>query len=199
MSEVLQLFPTPVYKNNLGSPEDLLHVNYRRTHLDNGWIADDEEYLLQDNTLKSLIDNEIEIYLRNVLRLKKTVHLKHQNSWVLLHKKGDFSPKHYHKNSWLSGIYYHNVNENSGYFKVLDAPPFSWTCSSMNPESEVEEFNFTNSMSYTFCPEPGDIYLFPSHLNHLSLPNESDNDRVCIVFNYTLHGTWGETTERITI
>ena len=54
-------------------------------------------------------------------------------------------------------------------------------------------------MSYTFCPEPGDIYLFPSHLNHLSLPNESDNDRVCIVFNYTLHGTWGETTERITI
>ena len=199
MSEVLQLFPTPVYKNNLGLPEDLSHVNYRRTHLDNGWIADDEEYLLQDNTLKSLIDNEIEIYLRNVLRLKKTVHLKHQNSWVLLHKKGDFSPKHYHKNSWLSGIYYHTVNENSGDFKVLDAPPFSWTCSSMNPESEVEEFNFINSMSYTFCPEPGDIYLFPSHLNHLSLPNESDNDRGCIVFNYTLHGTWGETTERITI
>ena len=42
MSEVLQLFPTPVYNNNLGLPEDLSHVNYRITHLDNAWIADDE-------------------------------------------------------------------------------------------------------------------------------------------------------------
>jgi len=210
MPEVVQLFPTPVYRNNLGPPGDLLplkfntlmydlNVNYKRTHLDNGLITEDQEYLLQDSTLKGLIDNEIEIYLRDALRLKKTVYLKHQSSWVLLHKKGDFSPKSYHSNSWLSGIYYHTVNEDNGSFKVLDKPPFSWTCSSMNPESEVEEFNFINGMSYTFSPEPGDIYLFPSHVTHLSLPNESDDDRVCVVFNYTLHGTWGKSTERITI
>ena len=210
MPEVVQLFPTPVYRNNLGPQGDLLplkfntlmydlNVNYKRTHLDNGLITEDQEYLLQDSTLKGLIDNEIEIYLRDALRLKKTVYLKHQSSWVLLHKKGDFSPKSYHSNSWLSGIYYHTVNEDNGSFKVLDKPPFSWTCSSMNPESEVEEFNFINGMSYTFSPEPGDIYLFPSHLTHLSLPNESDDDRVCVVFNYTLHGTWGKSTERITI
>ena len=210
MPEVVQLFPTPVYRNNLGPPGDLLplkfntlmydlNVNYKRTHLDNGLITEDQEYLLQDSTLKGLIDNEIEIYLRDALRLKKTVYLKHQSSWVLLHKKGDFSPKSYHSNSWLSGIYYHTVNEDNGSFKVLDKPPFSWKCSSKNPESEVEEFNFINGMSYTFSPEPGDIYLFPSHLTHLSLPNESDDDRVCVVFNYTLHGTWGKSTERITI
>ena len=124
MPEVVQLFPTPVYRNNLGPPGDLLplkfntlmydlNVNYKRTHLDNGLITEDQEYLLQDSTLKGLIDNEIEIYLRDALRLKKTVYLKHQSSWVLLHKKGDFSPKSYHSNSWLSGIYYHTVNEDN--------------------------------------------------------------------------------------
>ena len=133
------------------------------------------------------------------MRLSKDVFLKHQCSWVLLHKKGDYSPEHFHSNSWLSGIYYHRVNSKSGRLRIIASRPYSWSCSQMCPKDKIEEFNVLNSLIQNFLPLPGDIFLFPSHVNHESEMNSSDQNRICVVFNYTLHGKWGKVTERISI
>tara|TARA_B100001250_G_scaffold47796_1_gene37401 strand:+ start:642 stop:1247 length:606 start_codon:yes stop_codon:yes gene_type:complete len=201
MEDVTLLFPTPLYSNNIGVdypiPLNIL-FNVDKTNNDGG-ISVDQEYLLKTKLLKERIDKEIEIYLRKYLRLKTTVGLKHQCSWILVHQKGDFSPKHYHRNSWLSGIYYYKVNSNSGQVEFINTPPFGWTCSSMDPVDEVEEFSLINSNEYAITPREGDLFLFPSQLVHKSYPNESDDDRICISFNYTLHGTWGVPTSIISI
>ena len=201
MEDVTLLFPTPLYSNNIGVdypiPLNIL-FNVDKTNNDGG-ISVDQEYLLKTKLLKERIDKEIEIYLRKYLRLKTTVGLKHQCSWILVHQKGDFSPKHYHRNSWLSGIYYYKVNSNSGQVEFINTPPFGWTCSSMDPVDEVEEFSLINSNEYAITPREGDLFLFPSQLVHKSYPNESDDDRMCIAFNYTLHGTWGVPTSIISI
>ena len=202
MENIIPLFPTPLYSTNIGVDYDipLKNIHLRLDQRDNGGgISLDQEYLLKTKSLKKSIDEEIEIYLRKYLRLKTTVELKHQCSWVLVHKKGDFSPKHYHSNSWLSGIYYYKVNPNSGNVVFNNTPPFGWTCSLMDPVSEVEDFNLLNSHEYRVTPKEGDLFLFPSHLNHNSTSNESDDDRICISLNYTLHGTWGVNTSRISI
>ena len=201
MENITSLFPTPLYSTNIGVDYDIpLNILINVNEGDKGGgISLDQEYLLKTKSLKKSIDKEIEIYLRKYLRLKTTVGLKHQCSWLLVHKKGDCSRKHYHSNSWLSGIYYYKVKPNSGKLVFNNSPPFSWTCSSMDPVSEIEDFNFINSNEYLITPKEGDLFLFPSHLVHNSTPSESDCDKICISFNYTLHGKWGFTAAIINI
>ena len=200
MEELKLLFPTPVYRTNIGVYDiDDYEANLKRSGSDNGYISNNQKYLLRNKKLKEAIDNQIEHYLRYYLRLKKTVYLKHQTSWLTLHKKGDFSQKHYHSNSWLSGVYYPIVNSMSGEFVVNGRPPYGWCDGFMNPDSEIDDYNIINGTSYSFLPTPGDLFLFPSHVDHQSKPNESDLHRVCIAFNYTLHGKWGLSTTSITL
>jgi len=201
MENITSLFPTPLYSTNIGVDYDIpLNILINVNEGDKGGgISEDQEYLLKTKSLKKSIDKEIEIYLRKYLRLKTTVGLKHQCSWLLVHKKGDFSPKHYHSNSWLSGIYYYKVQPNSGDLVFHTQPPYGWSCSSMYPLSEVEDFNYLNSNEFFITPKEGDLFLFPSHLVHNSKSSESDYDRMCISFNYTLHGKWGSNTSIINI
>ena len=193
------LFPTPLIETNIGTDYIIKDVNLQRGPNNDGYISVDEKYLDSNKKLKDRIDNEIEIYLRHTLRLNRKVYLKHQASWILLHKKGDHSPIHYHQNSWLSGIYYYKVSKNSGLVQFNCDRPYGWTCSSMNPLAAAEEINEITANWYRINPAEGHLILFPSQLSHLSFPNETDEDRIALSFNYTLHGTWGVTTTRITI
>ena len=194
------LFPTPVYRNNIG----VYDIGYCKSfchRIDNAYISDNQQQLQrrQNKKLKKVIDDQIENYLRKYLRLKKTVYLKHQSSWLTVHEKGDHAQKHYHSNSWLSGVYYPIVNSMSGNLVVVNRPPYGWCDGFMSPESEIEEYNSINGISTSYSPNPGDLFLFPSHLEHEVEPNLSDVDRVCMAFNYTLHGKWGSSTTFISL
>tara|TARA_B100000927_G_C16321156_1_gene411429 strand:+ start:107 stop:727 length:621 start_codon:yes stop_codon:yes gene_type:complete len=197
--KVVELFPTPLYSNNIGTDFKFCDTDLYNHPTTYGNISVDQKYLLKIKSLKEVIDNEIEIYIRKYLRLKTNVYLKHQCSWLLVHKKGDYSPQHYHRNSWLSGIYYHKVDDNSGDIEFIKMPPYGWTDNLMNPCSECEELNNITANSYIITPQSGDLLLFPSHLVHKSYRNESNSDRVCVSFNYTLHGSWGTSTQYISI
>tara|TARA_B100001250_G_C19399650_1_gene614176 strand:+ start:53 stop:652 length:600 start_codon:yes stop_codon:yes gene_type:complete len=198
MEEISLLFPTPVYTNNIGVYDigDYKSDCYR---VNNGYISNNEQYLEGNKKLKKVIDEQIEHYLRKYLRLKKTVYLKHQSSWLTVHEKGDAAQKHYHSNSWLSGVYYPIVNSMSGRLWVVNRPPYGWCDGFMYPDSEIEEYNGINGIAASFAPTPGDLFLFPSHLDHESERSQSDVDRVCIAFNYTLHGKWGSATTSISL
>jgi uncharacterized protein (TIGR02466 family) len=203
------LFPTPIHHNNIGH-NFKVEVNDLTTCYDstigpdsfdkpNGLITKDQNYLLNEENklLRQKLEEVIDIYLRQHLRINKKVGIKHQCSWGLLHKKGHSSPRHYHRNSWLSGIYYFQVNEKSGDFEVTDTPPYGWTCSSMAPFEAIDEYNAITNRSVTFSPKRGDVFLFPSHLEHHSYINNSEQDRIAVGFNYTLTGSWGSMAERI--
>jgi uncharacterized protein (TIGR02466 family) len=68
----------------------------------------------------------------------------------------------------------------------------------MDPSDQIEEYNLMNSNSMKYKPKSGDVYLFPSHLNHSTTKNESDEQRICISFNYSLCGKWGISTQFMT-
>ena len=199
MEKVYELFPTPLYSNNIGTEYRLHETDLYQNSTSHGSISVDQQYLLKVEHLKEIIENEIETYLRKYLHLKTNVYLKHQCSWLLVHNKGDYSPEHYHCNSWLSGIYYHKVNRDSGDLVLIKNPPYAWTDSSMYPVSELEEFNNITGNTFVITPQSGDLFLFPSHLPHQSFANNTDCDRICVSFNYTLHGSWGTSTQYISI
>ena len=116
--KVEMLWPTPVYFNKLQSDKNDLDIaktfKYERMNSDNGNYTLDKNVLDKMPTLKNRIENEFEKYVRDVLHINKNVNFKIINSWINIHKKGDWSQSHLHKNSCFSGVYYLNVPENSG-------------------------------------------------------------------------------------
>jgi hypothetical protein len=37
--------------------------------------------------------------------------------------------------------------------------------------------------SFTITPKPGNVVIFPSYVQHLTLPHTGDNDRITMAFN----------------
>ena len=190
------LFPTPVYVDNIGVDFEI-SINREYGNAEGGLVSRNQSYLLGNKKLREGIELHIENYLRTYLRLHSSVGLKHQCSWILLTDKGGYSPRHFHSNSWLTGIYYFHVTETSGDLEFEHTPP-NWCAGNMDPSKQIEEYNMINSTSITFRPRPGDLYLFPSHLHHSATRNNSSEQRICLPFNYSLCGEWGSLTKSMT-
>lgn len=97
-----------------------------------------------------------------------------QNFWFNINKYKDYNTNHVHHVDGLAAVYYVKCNDNSGnlifqrpgpeIFTERDTPPF------FNPFYEV-------------APKNGDLFIFPSNLDHSVGPNLSDEDRISIAFN----------------
>ncbi len=194
MTEVLPLFSTPLYISQdevLETPE----VEYNRKS--DSSISKSQNILLDENfiTHKKIVEKHLENYVHDILLIKKELKLKHTCSWLVHHKKSDFSPIHMHSNSMFSGVLYLNCDKLSGNIKFsipLIIP--TWTTSTLNPLWNVSDNNIFNSREYNYTPKNGDILIFPSHTYHEVSINKSNIDRFCISFNYTLSGKLGTDT-----
>ena len=75
------------------------------------------KYILNDSVFfetKNAINEHLNNYLTNVIKLQKNISHKILNSWVMKHEKNNFSHRHFHQNSLISGILYIQTDENSG-------------------------------------------------------------------------------------
>ena len=193
--EVLPLFSTPVYRSSIDYELDidLEKIDYERYNADNGWGSTNKEILLsrQFHSLKKKIEHHIHVYLFDVLRFSP-IKIKHLRSWINLHNPGDYTPKHRHINSFLSGILYLKAPPNGGGINFVHPdclPTFKTTTLVPN----IEEFNIFNSSQWGYHDlVDNDIFLFPSHVDHFASKNEGEEDRYSVVFNYFLKGSFGD-------
>jgi len=98
------------------------------------------------------------------------------HSWALVLGPTAFQDWHIHPGSWLSGVYYasnpaktgHNAERAPGSIAFGLFPPF-------DEDSDAPRTSF--------CPEPGQLLLFPSHFCHRTWPTNADANRICISFD----------------
>ena len=100
-------------------------------------------------------------------------------SWVNIITKGQFQHSHVHPNSQISGVYYHKCEGDEGQL-VLH-----------NPVREIRMGNFPENLytcggEYPVPLEPNMICLFPSWLEHKTMSNLTDNERITIAFNASI-------------
>ena len=90
----------------------------------------------------------------------------------------------------FSGVMYFKCPPNSGdiTFYVPSMIP-TWCTQTLYPE--VKEYNTYNMRESRIPVKDGMILLFPSHLAHAVRPNNSNEDRYSIAFNYILRGDYG--------
>ena len=184
--EIIPLFSTPLYINSIQNDEEALsfvkQLEYKKgkfsKHINTDfYILERPELYNMKEQIKYYIDN----FLKQTLHFTNDIDFKIQNSWLIKHEKGEYSPMHRHKNSLYSGVVYLQVCNSSGdivFWDTVDSPLYPNELS-----IEVKKYNIYNSRNWTIRPEVNNILIFPSHLHHEVTVNNSDMDRYVLAFN----------------
>jgi len=144
----------------------------------NKYILDNLKY----SSLKKSIMDVLSFY--NKTHLKYKTNFKMTTSWISKTTPNTSSSLHTHANSFLSGVLYLNVPENSGDIMFENM-------NSHNIQIETEEDTLYNANKFYFKPESGIIIFFPSNLHHKVLTNNSNLERLSVAFNFMPIGKVG--------
>ena len=153
-----------------------------------GHYQSDTIYLLGNKTLaplKKFITEKAEEYTRNVLEIKDQIYLT--QSWSTINTTNAFHPVHSHPNTFISLVYYAQCKSGALYFDLNT----SSIKECFNFDYTIDKFNLYNSQTWDLPVKTGDIVLFPGHIRHGALPNESSESRITVGANFFIKGTLG--------
>tara|TARA_R100000988_G_scaffold96881_1_gene63955 strand:+ start:231 stop:830 length:600 start_codon:yes stop_codon:yes gene_type:complete len=188
------IFPTPVAWFNNDSGINKLQKKYltslkRKNNVGNEISLD--RNVLESKELKVLknwIVNNINMYFEEIYKPKSKVELYVTQSWCNYTKENQYHHKHRHPNSFISGVYYIDVNEQKDKITF-----FNDVYKQLN--IEASEYNLYNSTSWFFNLKNNSLVLFPSSLEHMVESVTSKTERVSLSFNTFLKGYLGQDAE----
>jgi uncharacterized protein (TIGR02466 family) len=107
------------------------------------------------------------------------------NMWANVNPPGGMNRAHQHPNSLWSGVYYVKAPKNSGHLKVDD--PRS-SASMIRPKQKPGQLPPRLYRETHYEPIDGRLIMFPSWLMHCVDPNESNEIRISVSFNFLQKG-----------
>jgi len=193
------LFSTPVYKVKLNLDNKvlndygqlLLNQNYHRDESNKGGFQSDDILKLQDRPLEVLsLEKDILLHskkYKNLLQIKEDTTTLDQ-VWYNINYFKDMNSTHFHMKSNFSGVYYSQTPKDCGCICFHHPSPIfehTWNDKSWNTINKLErkEWTETNSITYRFVPEAGDLYIFPSWSQHSVDMNKSQKERISVAFD----------------
>ena len=187
-------FATPVYVKDVGTSEintqlEQNIVNWSkkdkgvsRTNM-NGWHS--ETNMHEKPEYKVLVDMLYEaqsfIYKDEILDNEPYL----GNMWANINPPGGYNRPHTHPNSLWSGVYYVKAPHNSGHLKVEDPKPYRDILRPKRKQGELPRHLWDE---VHFEPIAGRLIMFPSWLNHCVDPNQSNDIRISVSFNFLQRG-----------
>ena len=103
------------------------------------------------------------------------------NMWANINPPGSMNRAHIHPNSLWSGVYYIKAPQNSGQLKIED--PRSVALMSRPRQKDVPKPDRL-LREHHYEPKTGRLIMFPSWLNHCVDPNNSNDIRISVSFNF---------------
>jgi uncharacterized protein (TIGR02466 family) len=98
--------------------------------------------------------------------------------WAVIYKAGHTQGLHVHPNANVSGVYY--VSAPPSTLEPGDAGKISFY--DPRPRATMAQLPF-QATRHRVAPVPGDLYLFPSWLEHSVSAFQGEGARICIAFN----------------
>ena len=133
-----------------------------------------KEYNVLTNELFNL---QFEIYQKEHLDLKPVL----GNMWANINYPGCFNRPHLHPNSLFSGVYWVKTPVKSGNLMLYD--PRAGTQMTM-PNRKENKLPPELWREVHYEPVAGRIIMFPAWMWHEVKPNESNDTRISISFNF---------------
>ena len=187
-------FPTPIYildikdqSLNLQLEKDVINwmnqdKGITRTNV-NGWhsTTDMHEKPEFKRLVNALYEAQKKIYIEEHLESEPFL----GNMWANVNPPGGMNSAHQHPNSLWSGVYYIKATENSGDLKIDDPR----NCASMiRPKQKQGKLPARLYRETHYKPVTGRCIMFPSWLMHCVDPNESNDIRISVSFNFLQKG-----------
>ena len=185
-------FPTAVYINTLSNPIEFNSYlekqilqwqkkdtkGHNRTNV-NGWHSTtDMNEIKEFNPLtKKLFDMQNEIWLKEHLTRKPAL----GNMWANINYPGGYNRPHLHPNALFSGVYWVKTPENSGDLMLYEPKPGAQMTM---PSREKGQLPHEYWREVHYKPVAGRCIMFPAWLWHEVRPNESNDTRISVSFNF---------------
>ena len=187
-------FSTPVYIKDVGTPEynkyleeQIVNWSKKETGLTktnmNGWHSPTDMHtkIEYKNLIEELHIAQQDIYKDECLEGEPLL----GNMWANINYKGGYNRPHIHPNSLWSGVYYIKTPDKCGHLKIEDTRTMSLM--SRPKKTNIQEPKHLWREVH-FKPEAGRLIMFPSWVNHCVDPNESDDIRISVSFNFLQKG-----------
>jgi uncharacterized protein (TIGR02466 family) len=149
----------------------------------NGWHSETNMHELPQ--FKSLVDE----LFKMVSEVFKQEHLDREprigNMWANINYPGGYNKPHIHPNSLFSGVYYIKAEANSGKLICNDPRPGIQTNMPVRKQGQPPKHLWRE---VHLDPKVNRILMFPSWLWHCVEPNESNDIRISVSFNFIQDG-----------
>ena len=126
---------------------------------------------------KELFNMQREIYQKEHLTLKPVL----GNMWANINYPGNYNRPHLHPNALFSGVYWVKAPEKSGNLMVYEPRPGA-QCIMPNRKKGTLPPELWREVHYQ--PKAGTAVMFPAWLWHEVKPNESNDTRISVSFNF---------------
>jgi uncharacterized protein (TIGR02466 family) len=187
-------FPTPVYIADIEHPtlnQELERDIVAWSKKDKGVVRTNVQGWHSHTTMQDL--PEYKKLVSMLYAAQKTIydqeHLDSEpvlgNMWANINPPGGMNRAHQHPNSLWSGVYYIKAPKNSGNLKIDD--PRS-VASMTRPRQKDGEKPARLYRETHYEPIAGRLIMFPSWLMHCVDPNESNDIRISVSFNFLQKG-----------
>ena len=185
-------FPTPIYIKEIPNAVELNHYLEKQILKWNkedpkgvsktnagGWHSTTDMNKKQeyDPLSKELFNMQDEIFQKEYLTMKPVL----GNMWANINFPGGFNRPHLHPNSLFSGVYWIKAPKKSGNLMLYEPRP-GVQCTMPNRKEGKLPSQLWREVHYE--PKAGTCIMFPSWLWHEVKPNESNDIRISVSFNF---------------
>jgi len=107
------------------------------------------------------------------------------NMWANINYQGGYNKPHVHPNALFSGVYYVKTSPNCGRLICQDPRPGIQTCMPTRKKVEIPKYLWRD---VHLQPEENRAIIFPAWLWHQVEPNQSNEPRISVSFNFIQDG-----------
>jgi uncharacterized protein (TIGR02466 family) len=201
--EILPLFSIPFLKAKILFDKSgiVYRDDYKNHNSENNNVLVSKSQTVLDEKEYSFVRYRIEdllyLFCHDALQISEDWELVHVNSWQIEVSGTSSSKLHSHANSMFSGVLYLSTDGKANPIKFVCGNRPTFCTGTILPD--IKSYNIYNIQSLEFIPEEGDIYIFPSFLEHEVLKSsDSDSKRTSLAFNYMLNGSSRTDTSCVT-
>ena len=188
-----QYFPTIFYTKDLQLDNKFLEQNIlewqkqdpeglKKTNIQ-GWHSQSNMHIKPEYkpVIDELIKMQLEIYKEEYLDREPVL----GNMWANINYTGGYNQYHIHPNSLFSGSYYVKTPPNCGDLVATDPRPGVQNCLPARKENHGPAHLWRDVY---FKPQAGRVLMFPAWVWHRVEPNNSNETRISIGFNFIQKG-----------
>ena len=183
-------FPTPVYIADIEHPtlnQELERDIVAWSNKDKGITRTNVQGWHSTTNMHEL--PEYQSLVRMLYECQKTIYQQEHyesepflgNMWANINPPGGMNRAHQHPNSLWSGVYWIKTPENCGDLKIDDPRSSAAMC---RPRQKLGELPTRLHRETHYKPIAGRCIMFPSWLMHCVDPNNSNDIRISVSFNF---------------